>query len=207
METSDGGTFNSGHSELARAVADSSAVNTSSMSARRSGTVDRDARTQWHDHEQDLASRWHRQTADFTSASEMRGDELAQGDVADQRLTHLPAERSHAETTHSARCDVSPPSTGETRVDGTSAAAAYVAKRQQRQSDDDVWTTDVSVQTTTYDYLRLVATTDNEQLRRQIDLTMQSQADVEQAIDCCSLYVPMCSLLSLYTLTQNIIIL
>jgi len=159
------------------------------------------------DHEQDLASRWHRQTADFTSASEMRGDELAQGDVADQRLTHLPAERSHAETTHSARCDVSPPSTGETRVDGTSAAAAYVAKRRQRQSDDDVWTTDVSVQTTTYDYLRLVATTDNEQLRRQIDLTMQSQADVEQAIDCCSLYVPMCSLLSLYTLTQNIIIL
>ena len=166
METSDGGTFNTGNSELARAVAGSSAVNTSSTSARRSGTVDSDAGTQWHDHEEDLASPGHRQTADFTSALEMRDDELAQGDVADQRLTHLSA----AETTHSARRDVSPPSTGETRVDGTSAAAAYVAKRRQRQSDDDVWTTDVSVQTTTYDYLRLVATTSDEQLRRQLSL-------------------------------------
>jgi len=108
----------------------------------------------------------------------MTGDELAQGDVADPRLTHLSEStpgNSHERplSQQEALHDVSPPITDDSRVE---AAAAYVARRRQRQSDNDVWTTDVAVQTTTDDRLN-----DDS---HHVGLTL-SPRDV----DCCSLYV------------------
>ena len=57
----------------------------------------------------------------------------------------------------------------------TTTSSAYVARRQHRQSDDYIWTTDVAVQTAAtdydnnYDYYKLVATNDDE-LQQLTDL-------------------------------------
>ena len=64
--------------------------------------------------------------------------------------------------------------------------SAYVAHRQQRHSNDDVWTTNVAVQTTTtdcdYDYYRLVAV--NDQQLQQIDSMSADDDDANDSTLC-----------------------
>jgi len=89
----------------------------------------------------------------------LRGDELAQGDVLDQRLTQLSDVEAQGE----------PPVNHDDEA-GVTQSAAYVAYRKHRQSDQDQWTTDV----TTHDYIRRrprrrrQMTTDLDQLLRPL---------------------------------------